>query len=297
MRGKRQTICEINEKVRKGSAAVMTEMELAGLLRDGVKAASIDVDIVTFAFSSSIRGCSAMLLVPVAGRGVFTRAKKIWLNGVPGYPGPAPNERLGVVDTQIFSDQTVGEQAGAVPAGTQLLIDVLEDREIRAECLSEEGDAYYSTFRREQLEFARMVTYNTFLPPRLNFDLKQRDTECSSPMSVGNKILLNRSTGIIIGSGTMSRKDRQSLSLSADMFHMDAACIGREPEVTISVAIPVPIRESGLKRAICASLAAGQGSPETETGGAEDRETASYLKQLILEGKFKITDSSFPIQH
>ncbi|MCE5335340.1 MAG: hypothetical protein LLG06_12225, partial [Desulfobacteraceae bacterium] len=208
MKGKPQTIWEINEKVRKGDASVMTEMEVAGLLRDEVKPASIDVDVVTFAFSSSIRGCSAMLLVPVAGRGVFTRARKIWLNGVPGYPGPAPNERLGVVDTQIFSDQTVSGQSGAIPAGTQLLIDVLEDREIQAECLSEEGDTYHSKFRREELEFARMVTYNTFLPPRLNFEPKQLGKACSSPICVGNKILLNRSTGIVIGSGTMSREGR-----------------------------------------------------------------------------------------
>ncbi|MCE5335720.1 MAG: hypothetical protein LLG06_14150, partial [Desulfobacteraceae bacterium] len=91
---------------------------------------------------------------------------------------------------------------------------------------------------------------------------------------------------------------RHSLSLSADMFNMDAACLGREPEVTISVAIPVPVTETGLKRAICASLAAaGPESPDAEPCAMKDRESASCLKGLVLEGKFKITDSSFPIQH
>ena len=297
MSGTERSVRDVNDKVLAGQASVLTETELWETLQAGVNPDALDLDVVIAAFSSSIRGSSAMLLVPVAERGAFTRARKIWLNGVPGYPGPAPNERLGVVDTLIFADQTVGEESAGIPAGAQLLIDFLEDREIRVECLSEEGGTYHSKFKRQDLEFARMVTFNTFLPARLNLGANSPSGENRKPIRVGSKILLNRSPGIVVGSGTRSRQDRHSLSLSADMFGMDPACIGREGELTVSVAISVPVTGSGLKHDICASLASVPGSQLLELISQQDRETASYLKQLVIEGRFNMTDSSFPIEY
>lgn len=291
MSGKVRSIEKINEKIEAGSASLLTESELHKLLREGRAPESIDVDIVTAAFSSSIRGSSAMLVAPVTGRGVFTRARKIWLNGVPGYPGPAPNERLGIVDTLIFADQAAGEETGGIPGGARLLIDIIEKRVIQVECLSEEGDTYRSSFTLEGLEFARMTTFNTFLPARLNIGAVSR------LVRVGSRILLNRSPGIVVGAGTMSRPGMHSLSVSADMFDMDPACIGRDGEITISIALAAPITDSGLKRELCASAAAAAGGPIPERISEEDEKTASYLKGLLAEGRFKITDSFFPVRH
>ena len=120
----RKSIEEINERLAAGKANVCTEVELWQQLKEGAEPSSIDLEVLITAFSSSIRGSAAMVLIPVAERGVFTRARKIWLNGVQGHPGPAPNERLGVVDTLVFADQKIEGESDTLPAGTRLMIDL-----------------------------------------------------------------------------------------------------------------------------------------------------------------------------
>jgi uncharacterized protein (DUF39 family) len=95
------SIQEINERLKKGKAVIMTSWEFKKEVQQGHRFPVGEVDVVTCATRSIMSGTAAMFVVPVSGPGVFARAENIWLNGVPGKPGPAPNERLGVVDVLI----------------------------------------------------------------------------------------------------------------------------------------------------------------------------------------------------
>lgn len=287
----RKSIQEINEKIQAGKAKIGTDVELQQQLREGVGPCSIDLDVLITAFSSSICGCAAMLLIPVSERSKFTRARKIWLNGVEGYPGPAPNERLGVVDTLIFADRRIEGDSGKLAAGTKLLLDLLDGSEIQVKCLSEEGGVFHNRCRIKDSEFARMVTYNTFIPERVSKLVGSRPGGASALAPAGTKILLNGSTGIVVGPGTRSRTGRESFSLSASMFEMNRKSIGMGGEdVTISVAIPIPIVNNEIKSSICSSLLL---RCYPELSNPIDADAASYLKGLVAEGHFRLTDAPF----
>ncbi len=286
----RKNIRDINEKIEAGKAIAYTEIELWQQLKEGANPYSIDLDLLITAFGSSIRGSAAMLLIPVAERGIFTRARKIWLNGVEGFPGPAPNERLGVVDTMIFADQRVDGESATLPAGARLLMDILHGDEIQVECTSEEGDLFYGQFRMRDLDFATMVTYNTFLPERLSVLLSSIPGGSSRVAAAGTKILLNGAPGIVIGCGSRSRPGHESLSLSASMFDMNSgSIINDESDVTISVAMLIPVGNKDIKLDLCNLL---QRNVDFLSGIKPlEIDAALYLKRLVTEEYFRMTES------
>jgi uncharacterized protein (DUF39 family) len=295
MSGNPRSIQEIKERCRRHEAVVLSEAELWERLQGG--AAPQRPDIVVFAFGASMRGTSAMLLVPVAGKGVFTRAETITLGGVPAYPGPAPNERLGVVDAQLFADQS-GESDGPedMPAGTRVLIDMLGNRDIPVVCHSAEGDEYRNAFTLDGIEFARMVTYNTFLPARLNTAPDAQPPAHLGMIRVGSTIFLNRAPGIVIGAGTRNAPGKASLSLSADMFDMDPASIRKQgSEALHSVAIPVPIVNDAVFADVKKVLGAIPADRAMDMLPAADREAAAFVRDRILAGDAVLTGSTLPV--
>jgi uncharacterized protein (DUF39 family) len=298
-----QNISRINSKILSGKANVYTEAEIFGFLKNGLSLESLNIDVVTIAFTSSVSGSADIILVPVSGRGVFTRAKSIHLNGVPAYPGPAPNERLGVVDTQVFADQTVEDGSGQCYAGAKLLTEILQNREIQVECLSSEGDIYHSKFKKEQLGFARMVTYNTFIPSsRINPLTGPQSNAHLGTLRVGSKILLNRAPGIVIGCGTRSFTGQLSLSLSADVFEMDPECAGEisgsaSIPIGVSVAFAIPILNNAVLQSIINYLSQIMDSDFSYCFESKDQETGRQMRALISREKFLLTDSHMPLNH
>lgn len=264
-------IPEINARIMAGEATVLTAAELGRETAD-------HADVVTIAFQAPLSGSSAMLVVPVAGRGVFTRAAKIWLNGIQGFPGPAPNERLGLVDTLIFADQK-SKDAESKYSGSELLADIVEKKEIKVECISVEGDTYESEFTIEQVQFARMYVYNSFLPT-------SPSGAHFATIRTGSRVLLNKAQGTVIGSGTRSSPERRSLSLTAEMFDMDSSLLrGDGGGVSNSVALAIPVFDG----TVLASLIAWS----EEHGGAND--AAEHLKELIQSKEFLLTDSDMEL--
>jgi uncharacterized protein (DUF39 family) len=270
-RGKEVSV--INRKIAAGEAVVLTERELRTAAGDDGSGMP-EADVVVVACRADISGTSAMMVVPVAERGVFTRAQKIWLNGVPGFPGPAPNERLGVVDTLVFADQQGkdGDYHGA-----DLLADVIGGKEIAVECLSVEGNTYHGSFTMDRLQFARMYVYNSFLPAPATDAI-------SRTIGVGSRILLNGAEGIVVGRGTRSSAQKRSLSLSAEMYRMDTPLVeatGPGVRAWNTVALAVPVVSEAVLRSLLAWSRDRQGGPETD---AADR-----LKGLIDRREFLLT--------
>ncbi len=292
-----KSVSLINRKIGEGKALVFSDRELVDEIRAGHRIRVSDIDVVTTAWDAVIAGTAVMLCVPVSKRGVFTRAAKIWLNGVPGFPGPAPNERLGVVDTLVFAEQPSRDRQ-ADYKGARLFVDILKKVRVDVECLSEEGDTYRSAFTIDQLQFARMFVYNCFLDG-LPVNAQKKEYTRSrhlAPITAGSKILLNRAPGVVIGSGTRSTPERRALSLSAEMFEMDpdvmTGAAGRAGGgITNSIALAIPVlAEEGLED-LLSWLLAEKFSGQDEGLQGREGDMSHYLKELVIKGSFLLTGS------
>ena len=97
-----KTVEDIQDKLDSGDAVVWTADELKSKLRNGEKITAEDVDVVTCGTSGVMSGTTALFHIPVAEPGSFNKAKEVYLNGIPAYPGPCPNELLGTVDVILY---------------------------------------------------------------------------------------------------------------------------------------------------------------------------------------------------
>lgn len=240
------------------------------------------VDAVALAFTADISGSAAVLVVPVAGRGVFTRAEEIVLNGVHGHAGPAPNERLGVVDTMLFADERRSEEDDY--DGAALFLDLLHGKPVDVECHSVEKTMHRNTFTLNQAEFARFYVYNAPLPPGAG------EVQAVREMIVpGTRLALNGSQGIVVGTGTRSRPGSPTLSVTADMHDMDSdlftAASGR-PQHVVALAL-APRNNGSLMELARWALAHRHVSLTSDVALAGARQ----LKGMIEDARFEFAET------
>jgi uncharacterized protein (DUF39 family) len=277
-----RTITAINRRIRNGSSVVWT----ASKLLEHKRATPDEVDIVAIAFESSLSGTAAMLCVPVAERGVFTRAESIWLNGLEGRPGPAPNERLGIVDTMIFAG-TQREEAGSLYSGGRLLFDLIRGNEINVECLAVEGSRHAAKVRLADLEFARFYVYNAFVGHAL-------PESVLNALGRGSRILLNGAQGIIVGCGTRDDGLHRSWSLAANMQTMDPALI-KDPndagadDLKNMIAVAIPI----LNQAIFTDLL--EWTALRPQANPREMSACQQVRDKIFDGMLTLTDTDYAI--
>ncbi len=240
-----------------------------------------DVLIISLATPMDDTGC--MFLVPVAGRGAFTRAERLSLNGIFGFPGPAPNERLGVVDVLFTSAMSAEGNPGYT--GRHLFTDVLHDRELKVFCRAREKSEYEVTARFSQMQFARMTGYDAAIDPELA-------RLAGATLFAGARIRLNGGDGVIAGTGVRHGAGAPSLSVIADMFPMapgvvlgDAAGVMDRHNLTLAIPLAaVALPETLLTRA--AELAAS--TPVAEHGKLIATELG--LAAAMSAGVFQLAD-------
>jgi putative methanogenesis marker 16 metalloprotein len=284
-----RTIADINERLRRGEAVVLTAQEFKTEVRRGHRFAVGEVDVVTTATRGVMSGTAAMFGVPVAGRGVFARAARAWLNGVEGFPGPAPNERLGRVDLMVYGTAP-SRDAPARYGGGHLFRDLLEGQEVEVEVRTDEGATLRRRATLRDFDFARMynprnayrnyMAFGNFrggpaLPTIFGFrpmaagsgvtvvgsgelNPLQNDPDLRT-IQVGTRVLVNGAPGLVVGAGTGSTGARPNLSVVADMLPMDPRYAGgvvtsAGVEVLNSVAIPIPVLTEATLRDLAAAL-------------------------------------------
>ena len=194
---------ELNAKAKQAGLSVTTAQGLG-------HTATQEADVLVLSLPCPADDTGCMFIVPVTGRGEFTRAEELTLNGIGGHVGPAPNERLGIVDV-LF---TAAMQSRNDPeyTGLHLFSDLLQQREVAVWCRSIEGSEHTSVTRLSAMQFARFTVYDTPIDPEL--------VVLAGPaLFTGNKVLVNGGAGIIAGSG--ARCTGTSLALAADIFPMD----------------------------------------------------------------------------
>ncbi|MBE0516254.1 MAG: methanogenesis marker 16 metalloprotein [Methanophagales archaeon] len=270
---KRRTVAEITDKLERGEGVVMTADELCNSVRSGEDIGFGDVDVVTSATCGVMSGTFAVLSFKVAERDEFERASKVFLNGVPAFAGPCPNERLGIIEVMVYATSHRDDRYG----GGHLFRDLVSHEEIEVVVETVEGRRIETTTILKEIPFAKLCStrnafrnYHAFVNPRdsevasifsvSKFEGAFKELSFSGcgelnplekdpfreTIGIGTRILMNGAVGFVIGEGTRSSAEKPNLMGIADMHGMIPEYLGgfrtsAGPEVLNSWAVPLPI--------------------------------------------------------
>ena len=271
----RRTIGEINQRIADGEASIYTAEEFKKLIKKGDAPEFDEVDVVTCGTCGVMSGTAAILNFIVSDPGVFIRASEVYMNGVPAYAGPCPNEWLGSVDVILHG--TAHSIYDSSYGGGFLLKEILEGNPIDVRIETAEGKTIENTITKNDITRAQIIgarmafkNYTAFTNPGkdevnsifaaiplegnlrgLTFsgcgDLNPLQNDIPhNVIREGRKVLLNGAVGYILGDGTRSSAEKPNLMLSADLCEMDPYYLGgfktsQGGEVYDTVAIPIPV--------------------------------------------------------
>ena len=272
---KKRDINQINEKIDKGEANIYTAEEFKKLIKEDNAPSFEEVDVVTTGTCGVMSGTAAILNFIVSEPGEFIRASNVYLNGVPAYAGPCPNEWLGEVDVILhgtahsINDKNYG--------GGFLLKDIMEGKSIDVRVESVDGKTIENTLTLDDINRAQIIgsrmafkNYTAFTNPGkepvssifaatplegnlsgLTFsgcgDLNPLQNDIPhNVIKTGKKVLLNDGEAFILGDGTRSNPQKPNLMLSGDLTQMDPYYFGgfktgEGGEIYNTVAIPIPV--------------------------------------------------------
>lgn len=129
-----KTYAEINEKIKKGKAVVVTSEEIIDLVEEkGVKKVSQEVDVVTTATFGPM--CSSGAFLNFGQADPPLKMQKIWLNDVPAYGG------LAAVDAYIGATE-LSETKGMKYGGAHVIEDLIAGKKIKLYATSLGTDCY-----------------------------------------------------------------------------------------------------------------------------------------------------------
>ena len=167
---KHRTYAEIEEKIQNQTISILTVQELNERIQQGETIAFEDVDVITTATKGLMSGTSAKLSFRIAEPKSFSKVKTITLNGIPAFPGPAPNESLGVVDLTVYG--TMHSKTDQQYGGGHLFRDLVERKPIDIHATSEEGKKIDAQITLDEMDFAQLFgsrhafrNYNAFTNP------------------------------------------------------------------------------------------------------------------------------------
>jgi putative methanogenesis marker 16 metalloprotein len=314
MREMVRSIPEIQRRIRQGKAVVLTSQEVCDLALSGERAELEEVDVVTAATRAVMSGTYALLSFSVARPGSFRRAERVWINGVPGYVGPCPNEHLGIADLMVYGTDHSRDRPGY--GGGHLFRELVEGVPARIEAETDAG-SLEAEVRLEDMPQARLFgsrqafkNYSAFVNPSPEpistiFHARPFDPLCrgatfsgcgqinpikNDPLlesiGVGTRVLINGAEGFVIGSGTRSTRDLPNLAGFADMHSMDPELMGgfmtsAGPECISSWAVPILVTSETVRREM-ARLDRDIGLPVRDVNTREILSLASYAE--VWEG-------------
>ena len=270
-----RSISQINQKIEDGEANIYTAEEFKKLIKKGDTPSFDDVDVVTTGTCGVMSGTAAILNFIVSEPGKFIRANEVYLNGIPAYAGPCPNERLGSVDVIIHGTaQSIYDESYG---GGFLFKDLLEGKNVDVRVESADGLTIENTITMDDISRAQIIgtrmafkNYTAFTNPG---NEKIKSIFAATPLegnfrgltfsgcgelnplqndiphnviNEGKKVLINGAQGYILGDGTRSSAEKPNLMLSADLTKMDSYYVGgfktgQGGEVYDTVAIPIPV--------------------------------------------------------
>lgn len=277
-----RSIEEINERIRRGEATVLTAEEVRDLVDEGAVTELQDVDVITTATRAVMSGTYAVLSFRFAEQDSFIRALSARINGVPAYVGPCPNERLGHIDLIVFGTAHRDERYG----GGHLFRDLVARRTVCVEVETSDGRCISRDLTLDEIPHARIfstrnafMNYSAFVNTggvamstifhAIPFPVSMSGASFSGcgilnplkndplleTIGVGTRVLINGAEGFVIGTGTRCTPERPNLSGFADMHQMIPELMGgfvtsAGPECITSWAVPVPVLSGNVLDAV-----------------------------------------------
>jgi putative methanogenesis marker 16 metalloprotein len=273
-------ISDINRRLRRGQAVVMTAMEFKRQVRQGLRLGVDDVDVVTTGTRAVMSGTSAMLSVPTVEGREAPQVTALHINGVPCQPMPGADAVTGLVEAVIYGTAESRDNHGRYGGG-HVLRELVEGRAVEVEYRTGEGVRRRFDLTLDRVGFARIYSFrNSYQNYSAFTNVKDHPSYRRNPTSIfacrpiprlgglsmsgsgelnplendprgqvirpGMRILVNGVPGLIVGYGTRSGPAKRCLSLAADMHGMDPQFMGGFKtsygvEVTNGLAVPFPI--------------------------------------------------------
>ncbi|MGQ9552302.1 MAG: homocysteine biosynthesis protein [Candidatus Bathycorpusculaceae bacterium] len=281
-KGNKRTIAEINEKIRKGDAQVLTAEEMKELVeKSGVEVAFKEVDVVTTGTFGAM--CSSGAVINLGHSDPPIKIQKAWLNDVEVcHPGAAVDLYIGAtcmsetkpfeyggghVIEELISGKEVELRATALGTDcyprTRLETNITKDdlnqfillnfRNCyqRYACAVNSRDETIYTYMGKLLPKFRNATFSG--SGALNPLMNDPDYET---IGIGTRIFLGGAQGYVIGEGT--QHDPKNLSgtimvrgdckrMSSD-FVKGASFTKYGTTLYVGIGIPIPILNEGLVR-------------------------------------------------
>ncbi len=272
---KKRTLSDIQGKIDKGTVNILTVQELIDHISDGEEVKFEDVDIITTATKGLMSGISGIFSLRLTPPKTIRKFSEASINGIPGYPGPCPNEFLGIIDLILYGtaqSKTIKNYSGGL-----LFRDLVEGKPVTIMAKSENGEIVEKSMTIDDFQFARMMgtrqaiknyfamvnpssepvnTIFSVLPLKGNYSQLtfsgcgamnpfQNDPE-ADVFGVGTKILVNGQIGYIIGPGTRNDQLKPNLQTICDLKGMSPEYMGAMKtsyglENICSISIPIPI--------------------------------------------------------
>lgn len=276
----KRTIEDINGRIAKGEALVLTAREVEDLLVAGRETEVREVDVVTTGTMGIMSGTYALLSFQICKPGIHRKFMKAHINGVPASVGPCPNESLGIIDALVFGTEESEERPKY--GGAFLFRDLVEGKEITVQAIAKDGrevDAlltiddmptakllssrnafrnYRAFVNPSDTEFRSIFSYRPFPPDYGGLTFSgcghlnplQNDPALRT-VGVGTKVLFNGAEGFVCSTGTRSSPKYPNLMTIADMKGMDPTLMGgymtaAGPECLSTYAVPIPIIDDSL---------------------------------------------------
>jgi uncharacterized protein (DUF39 family)/NAD-dependent dihydropyrimidine dehydrogenase PreA subunit len=276
----KRTVAEINERIKKGQAVVLTAEEVARLVREkGVRKAAAEVDVVTTGTFGAM--CSSGAWLNFGHSDPPIKMTRVWLNDVEAYAGVA------AVDAYLGAtqgSQTLGMEYG----GAHVIEDLLLGRPVALRAVSYGSDCYprkalltevtlaslnqallsnprnaYQRYNAASNSGERTLhTYMGKLLPgcgnvtfsgagELSPLVNDPDTET---VGVGTRIFLGSAVGTVTGPGTQHNPAAQFATLMVQgalkemspEFLRAAVFHGYGSSLYVGIGIPIPILNAGM---------------------------------------------------
>ena len=233
---------------------------------------------------SGISGIFSFRLSPPKTLRKFT---EVSINGIPGFPGPCPNEYLGIVDLIIYG--TAQSTSKVNYSGGSLFRELVEGKAVEIIAKSSEGKPIEKELTLEEMQFAKLIgtrqaikNYNAMINCEsykvdtifscLPFEANKSEITFSGcgglnpfqndpdflTFGVGSPLLVNGAVGYLLGPGTRNNIEKPNMMTIAPMIEMSPEYMGAFKtsyglEPICSVAIPIPILNENIFNSIVKS--------------------------------------------
>ncbi len=272
---KKRKLSEIRKKIEDGSAVILTVQELLDRINEGKKVNFEDVDVVTTATKGLMSGIMGIFSFRLSPPKTLRKFTEVDINGIPTFPGPCPNEYLGIVDLIIYGttqSKTIDNYCGG-----SLFREMVEGKSVTIVAMSAEGETIEKQMKLEDMQFAKLAgtrqaikNYNAmincetyqvntifsclpFSPNKTEITFSgcgalnpfQNDPNFES-FGVGSPVLVNGTIGHLIGPGTRNYIEKPNMMTIAPFEGMKQEYMGAFKtsyglEPICSIALPIPI--------------------------------------------------------